>query len=101
MKPLIQFLLITALCGCDPCEKVDCTNDGKCVNGFCKCADFWSGEVCEKKILDFYLGNYDGKSDCQGSMDLETIQILAENRTSNALRMSDGTDEFHLSFTTY
>lgn len=34
-------------------------------------------------------------------MDFETIQFLANNSQSNTLKMSDGTDEFVLDFTTY
>jgi hypothetical protein len=46
---LIITLSIAILSGCknDPCEGIECLNEGNCLNGECYCPDGYSGVNCE------------------------------------------------------
>jgi hypothetical protein len=49
---MIVFGLGLAATSCrkpvDPCAKVKCYNDGKCIDGKCKCPEGWTGPDCRE-----------------------------------------------------
>ena len=49
---LITFTLFLSACSEDnPCNDIQCQNDGICIDGKCDCPDGFEGELCQEKKL--------------------------------------------------
>jgi|GEM_PF-4220779 len=42
----------------DPCEGIECKNNGICISGECDCTTGYTGTYCDKKAITPYLGNW-------------------------------------------
>ncbi|MCB9045612.1 MAG: calcium-binding EGF-like domain-containing protein [Chitinophagales bacterium] len=42
----------------DPCEGIECKNNGICISGACDCTTGYTGQYCEKKAITPYLGKW-------------------------------------------
>ena len=66
--------------GCEqPCDGVNCLNDGTCVDGDCQCLPGSSGEHCENVWRSALLGQHSGTEFCMSSYDFYDYDINIEN----------------------
>ena len=72
VKSVIQIFLIALVilsgCSVDPCEDMNCANQGRCLDGACDCAVGFEGENCGVREIEKYLGTYfRGSGGCEMS----------------------------------
>lgn len=53
----IVFLAFMFSCS-DPCDDVNCGDNGTCDDGTCLCETGYVGTLCDGKIIDLYTGNW-------------------------------------------
>jgi hypothetical protein len=76
---LLNITIIFAACT-DPCKDKDCYN-GYCIEGDCFCLDGYSGENCEIRESDKFVGNYSGKQICQEG--IQSIKVKVSNKNED------------------
>ncbi|MFM2386806.1 MAG: EGF-like domain [Bacteroidota bacterium] len=59
---VLGFSLMAVGCTRNPCEDVQCVNNGTCREGRCACPTGYEGVFCEFKASDKFIGDYNGFS---------------------------------------
>ncbi len=77
MLRLTFIFLLTGLmfsCTSEPCDDVNCGENGVCVTGMCECNDFFEGNDCQTFARNKFLGMWNTSS--SNCTDLDDVDIL-------------------------
>jgi len=84
MKKILMLTLCTTLffgCG-DPCDDVECLNNGVCIEGTCDCTEGYEGLNCENEIREPFIGRWATEMfNCDGDI-FPTAIILSRSPDS-------------------
>lgn len=64
---MLSFIFLISL-GCnDPCNMVDCGQNGVCIEGDCECDPGYGGKYCENQncVTDFFVGTFSTSLQCE------------------------------------
>ena len=76
---LIFSIFISFSCN-DPCDLVDCGQNGICIDGDCECDPGYSGKFCENQTCaaDFFVGTFSGTLKCDNSTEGNEIFVFTK-----------------------
>lgn len=57
----------------DPCAEKTCLNNGTCIDGSCSCTAGFTGEQCQVKVADRYLGKWEMSQKVESSPDSTSL----------------------------
>ena len=59
-------------------SSVSCDNDKECVDGFCECGDWYEGESCSIKLVNAFIGPYQGSFNCASVNGIVTLASVSD-----------------------
>ncbi len=94
MKKVLYFLFIVlgmtfiaSSCKEDKCKDVLCQN-GTCNDGSCNCDYGWTGELCDVKKSEIFLGFWEGQLNCGAFSDNTVMKVKEVENTVDSLTMN-------------
>lgn len=102
MKNLLFALAMSTMifAGCkddDPCDGIDCNNNGECISGECFCDDWYEGLFCQTEERVQFYGTYTGTAILVGlDTYAESLTLSAHSTIVNRINVDD---DFYLELT--
>jgi len=76
--------IVMLVCGCnDKCKKVECLNNGICVEGTCDCATGFEGTDCAALSRDKFIGTYQVLDTCVAGNTSFPAHVVAGSTASS------------------
>lgn len=78
---LLTFSVTNQSCT-DPCNDVDCGNNGTCFDGVCICDEGYEGTNCETTSATKYIGTYSAVDICNGQTLPASTNTISQSTTT-------------------
>lgn len=87
---LALVMLCLPSCQNDPCDLVECQNEGVCESGTCDCLLGYGGDLCEIFIREQVIGGFEITSDClDGSSATDNWSVFASSSSLDAILINN------------